>query len=264
MKSRVRSPMLRYALRKHPKDDSAQNQRILQLLAEMAPEDDFSLSQWELGLGYYQRRLKAFGVSGKIFLDLGCGAGNWALAAASLFEQVIAIDIMPQRLAVARQIQHLLGIKNITFVAGDLLHLPIASQRADWVLSYNVLPYVASSQTAFSEMQRVQAVRSHLWLSWAEYGISLFYGLDGALSLSRKRAVSGLSILLGAAGLVKLPAPGAMRSQKIEALLQQHGYTSEWQSWQDAWPTQTMEQLPKTLYGFPLFREIKARQISAG
>jgi hypothetical protein len=66
--------LLRDLLKNNKKDESLQTYEILSILNEVLPLDEFSRSQWNLGLEYYRKYLEKMGATGEVFLDLGhCG-----------------------------------------------------------------------------------------------------------------------------------------------------------------------------------------------
>src|ERR1700730_2224269 len=59
-------------------------------------------------------------VSGDTLLDLGCGTGWHAVAAAQQVAKVVGIDISPSMLNIARNRSHRAGLNNITWIEADL------------------------------------------------------------------------------------------------------------------------------------------------
>jgi release factor glutamine methyltransferase len=81
--------------------------------------------------------------------DVGTGSGILAVCAARFVDQarVVAIDLSPPALAVARENARELGVGDrITFVQGDLLEALPAGQRFDFIVANP--PYVATAEMA--------------------------------------------------------------------------------------------------------------------
>src|SRR5690349_13603617 len=57
-------------------------------------------------------------------LDLGCGAGHTAIALAPLVRHVVAVDLTPEMLDVARTLAETRRAKNIEFRQADATALP--------------------------------------------------------------------------------------------------------------------------------------------
>ncbi|ADY00337.1 methyltransferase [Vulcanisaeta moutnovskia 768-28] len=59
-------------------------------------------------------------------LDLGCGTGRFAIAAALMgVRQVICIDIDPEALAIARESASKYGLSNVDFITNDIRNMAI-------------------------------------------------------------------------------------------------------------------------------------------
>jgi SAM-dependent methyltransferase len=66
-------------------------------------------------------------ISGKVFCDLGCGEGDFALCCERYASQVIGVELVPERAEVAR-------MKGLNVITGDiLLKLPEADVYYCWV-----------------------------------------------------------------------------------------------------------------------------------
>lgn len=71
-------------------------------------------------------------------LDLACGAGRHAIAAAELGCDVVAVDQEPDRIRVARATASLRGV-SVTWKAEDLTKLEIPEAAFDVVMVFNYL-----------------------------------------------------------------------------------------------------------------------------
>ncbi|MFO7957676.1 MAG: class I SAM-dependent methyltransferase [Candidatus Brocadiia bacterium] len=78
-------------------------------------------------------------VPGGRLLDLGCGEGRHAIAAARLGFRVTAVDYEPRALERARRFAQEAGADNTRFVVADALRPPFAESSFDVVLDYGCL-----------------------------------------------------------------------------------------------------------------------------
>lgn len=72
-------------------------------------------------VGLYLRLLRDHGVEDGLLVDLGCGTGKGALRLAAAGYQVTGVDLSPEILRAARAKP---GADRVSFIAGDLRHLP--------------------------------------------------------------------------------------------------------------------------------------------
>lgn len=92
--------------------------------------------------------------AGDRVLDLACGNGNAAMAAAKRGAQVMALDLAPELLAQARQRAEAEGLE-VDFVEGNALSLPFAETRFDVVVSTFGVMFAPDHARAAAEMVRV-------------------------------------------------------------------------------------------------------------
>jgi len=76
---------------------------------------------------------------GSAVVDLGAGAGQFALAAARRFGHVTAVDVSPAMLAVLRQRADAAGLANLDCVRAGFLSYQHHGQQADGVYTRNAL-----------------------------------------------------------------------------------------------------------------------------
>lgn len=88
-------------------------------------------------------------------LDMGCGAGHTALAAAPRAARVVAVDVTPEMLQVAEGLARGRGIGNIEFRRADVAALPFATASFDVVTSRFSAHHYADPQQALHETARV-------------------------------------------------------------------------------------------------------------
>ncbi len=105
---------------------------------------------------------------GNTVIDLGSGAGNDAFVARAIVGEkgkVIGIDMTEAMIAKARENNEKLGFNNVEFRQGDIEDMPIASNRADVVISNCVLNLVPDKGKAFTEIFRVLKPGGHFCVS---------------------------------------------------------------------------------------------------
>ena len=90
-----------------------------------------------------------------LVLDLGCGAGHTALAAAARSGQVTAFDVTPQMLEVAADLARGRGITNVSFQQGDVASLPFENGSFDAITSRLSAHHYADPARALGEAFRV-------------------------------------------------------------------------------------------------------------
>lgn len=105
---------------------------------------------------------------GHTVIDLGSGAGNDAFVARAIVGEkgkVIGIDMTEAMIAKARVNNDKLGFNNVEFRQGDIEDMPVASNRADVVISNCVLNLVPDKRKAFHEIFRVLKPGGHFCVS---------------------------------------------------------------------------------------------------
>ncbi|MFI5209812.1 MAG: class I SAM-dependent methyltransferase [Gemmatimonadales bacterium] len=115
--------------------------------------------------------------SGDKVLDIGCGPGTASMAAAALGAEVTGVDSAPGMIALAKE---LAGSKrNLSFLEGDALQLPVQSNEFDAVVSSFGVIFAPSARKAVAEMARVLVAGGRLGiLAWPRSGaIGRYYDL---------------------------------------------------------------------------------------
>jgi len=105
---------------------------------------------------------------GEAVLDIGCGAGFDALAAARLVGpqgRVVGVDLTKAMLEKARQHQALLGLKNVFFEEGEAETLPFPDGEFAVVLSNGVFNLALDKEKAVREAFRVLKPGGRLMLA---------------------------------------------------------------------------------------------------
>lgn len=88
-------------------------------------------------------------------LDMGCGAGHTAIAAAGKAAHVTALDVTPEMLEVAAGLARERGLTNIAFQQGDVMALPFENGSFDVVTSRLSAHHYADPAQALGEAFRV-------------------------------------------------------------------------------------------------------------
>lgn len=96
-------------------------------------------------------------LNGKRVLDAGSGSG-WAtrvLAQRFPEAEIVGIDVSPRYIEYARRATRELGLRNVSYVVGDLQAMPLASDDFDVVWSQFVLYFLPDAFAAVKEFKRV-------------------------------------------------------------------------------------------------------------
>lgn len=146
---------------------------------------------------------------GDTVIDLGSGAGNDAFVARAIAGdtgKVIGIDMTEAMIAKAKANTAKLGFTNVDFRLGDIEDIPVASNRADVIISNCVLNLVTDKPKAFAEIFRVLKPGGHFCVSDIV--------LDGELP----------EAIHSAAEMYAGCVAGAMQKEAYLALIEQAGF----------------------------------------
>lgn len=130
------------------------NQRIVDQFTRWArPFAELPIHSEEAGMA---RTLAAaaIGPSSHV-LDVACGPGIVACAAAEQAAHVTGIDITPAMIAEAKRRQNELGLANIDWHVGDATALPFADASFDVVVTRYSFHHLQQPAAALAEMRRV-------------------------------------------------------------------------------------------------------------
>jgi len=122
----------------------------------------------DLGLGCGLPTLFAKIKKGDTVIDLGSGGGNDAFIArheTGKTGKVIGIDFTPAMIERARKNNEARGFNNVEFRQGDIEDMPVASNKADVIVSNCVLNLVPDKHKVFSEIFRVLKPGGHFSIS---------------------------------------------------------------------------------------------------
>jgi SAM-dependent methyltransferase len=86
-------------------------------------------------------------------LDVGTGAGTFALALAPNVREVVGLDPVPELLAEARRLAE--GVANVSFVEGDAAKLPFEPASFDLAACARTLHHVHRPELVVAELTRV-------------------------------------------------------------------------------------------------------------
>src|SRR4051812_6778098 len=84
-------------------------------------------------------------------LDVACGTGNAAVAAAARGAHAVGVDFEPALLAIARE----RASADVEFLEGDITALPVGDGEFDVVVSVFGVMYAADHEAAAHELARV-------------------------------------------------------------------------------------------------------------
>jgi ubiquinone/menaquinone biosynthesis C-methylase UbiE len=118
--------------------------------------------------------------AGRRALDVACGQGNAALAAARRFAEAVGVDYARNLLAVGRERAAVENLP-VTFLEGDAEALPVPDDSADYTLSTVGVMFAPDHQRAADELVRVTAPGGRIALaSWTPSGmIGQLFGAIG-------------------------------------------------------------------------------------
>ena len=92
----------------------------------------------------FLKRLRRRALGGEV-LDVGCGEGRHAIAAARLGFKVTGIDYEPRALERARRFARARHVRGVTFLRADVFRLPFARARFDVAIDYGCLHHQRKS-----------------------------------------------------------------------------------------------------------------------
>jgi ubiquinone/menaquinone biosynthesis C-methylase UbiE len=116
---------------------------------------DFFRRVWGAGLEVYERRIRAWGFTGKEHvLDCGFGMAQWLVALGDANTRVTGLEYEQNRVDAARHLLAKLDITNVSVGQGSIEAMPYADASFDAVFCYGVL-FLADVKKGLAELHRV-------------------------------------------------------------------------------------------------------------
>jgi len=102
-------------------------------------------------------------------LDAGCGMARHARLMAGHVRWLVAVDFSG---AIDQAAVNVAGLENVTCIQADLLALPLADGRFDYIYSLGVLHHIADTERALSALVAKLRTDGHLrvYLYWKRHG----------------------------------------------------------------------------------------------
>ena len=88
-------------------------------------------------------------------LELGCGTGGTAILHAPYLKSILATDISPQMIELAKSRPELQGIDNVTFKAGSIEELNIPDESMNAVFALSLLHLLREPQEATKKIYNI-------------------------------------------------------------------------------------------------------------
>lgn len=101
-------------------------------------------ARWDHNNHYHFFLLAQLPSKGKTVLEIGCGTGEFSRLLAQRFDQVIAIDLSPNMIKVAKQ--HSQHFDNINFQVADILQWQFPLEKFDAIASIATLHHLPLTQ----------------------------------------------------------------------------------------------------------------------
>lgn len=91
-------------------------------------------------------------------LDSGAGTGALALALGPLVGRVVALDLVPELIALGSRAAEAAGLEHVVFVEGDATSLPFERDSFDLAACHRTLHHVARPELVIAELVRVTRI----------------------------------------------------------------------------------------------------------
>jgi len=147
-------------------------------------------------------------------LEIGCGTGIIALGLAPFVESIVATDISPQMMYVAKSKAESASITNVEFRVCDGYALPYDDQAFDAVLLFNVLHFVKEPTALLHEAHRLLKPSGYLISATDCYAEPV--PLPFRIGLGIQRLLSLIDVI---------PFMGYYKKEDIHQLLKQCTFT---------------------------------------
>jgi 2-polyprenyl-3-methyl-5-hydroxy-6-metoxy-1,4-benzoquinol methylase len=197
VKELISDRLLRRQMGHHPGELTPDDERVLAVVRKSVPTDEFTISQFLLGSRYWGDRLdRVFGARSTM-IDVGCGGGNWVLAAARQGRSVLGVDLHEARLACARAVMEAEGpnVGTARLVAASGTELPLPDGSTSAILCFNVLTVMGVPiGTVLKEFRRVAAENARVYVTVTGPGYVAYLTVQSLLRPSLVRLYSLLHV----------------------------------------------------------------------
>jgi ubiquinone/menaquinone biosynthesis C-methylase UbiE len=143
-------------------------------------------------------------------LEIGCGTGLISLGIAPLVKSVVATDISPRMISVAKSKAERASIANVEFRVCDGYALPHDDQTFDVVLLFNVLHFVKEPTALLREAHRLLKPSGHMVSATDCYAEPV--PLPYRIGLSIQRILKAIGVI---------PFMGTYKKQDLHQLFEQ-------------------------------------------
>lgn len=171
-------------------------------------------------------------------LDVGCGtcAGTVAVAALHPKAEVVAMDISPEALSIAKVRAEQEGVDNLRFIEGDILdphHLPCSDQGYDVIYASGVLHHLSEPRKGLTNLSKMLAPDGVM--------VIMLYGAYGRQSVNRFSRATNM--------LCPDKSPFDIRLKTAKDLLEALDETAvTYPHWKDSTPISDSEMVDRYLH----------------
>jgi ubiquinone/menaquinone biosynthesis C-methylase UbiE len=88
-------------------------------------------------------------------LEFGCGTGSTAIAHASYVKHILATDISPKMIEIARENAHANDVENVTFTVATIEALEASDNAFDAVLGLSILHLLEDKEAAIAKVHKL-------------------------------------------------------------------------------------------------------------
>jgi SAM-dependent methyltransferase len=106
-------------------------------------EEEYIKNMWiDIGAEHFENKLRKYSFVNGILLDIGCGPGQWSVAASKYNKNVISIDSNNRFLEYLKNYCQKEKITNIKMIQTNNLDLLNKNSSYNFIVCYNMLQYV--------------------------------------------------------------------------------------------------------------------------
>jgi ubiquinone/menaquinone biosynthesis C-methylase UbiE len=88
-------------------------------------------------------------------LEFGCGTGSTAIAHAPYVKQILAVDVSPKMLELARGKADAENVENVTFRQADITGLSVPDESLDAVMGHSILHLVDDKDAVIAKVRKM-------------------------------------------------------------------------------------------------------------